>query len=180
MKKIIPAIILLLLIANSFWSCEKDDICSEETLTTPSVIVEFYDKDNRTVLKPVSNFRYSVGGAEADTLPNPPSSSALERIEVPLRTDTTATQWYFRLSTPITNGVNLNTDIVTFNYTANEIYVSRACGYRSTFTLNPDSDETPNPFVEDIPEQDGLWIRDISLEQPNVENENEVHVKIYY
>ena len=32
MKKIIPAIILLLLIANSFWSCEKDDIRSNAEL----------------------------------------------------------------------------------------------------------------------------------------------------
>ena len=180
MKKILPALLTALFIANLFWSCEKDDICAEGTPTTPSLIVEFYDKDNRTVLKPVTNFRYSVGGAEADTLPGAPDPSPLERIEVPLRTDATSTQWYFRLSTPVTNGVNLNTDIITFNYTTNEIYVSRACGYKTNFTLNPDTNENPTPVFEDVPEADGLWIQDVSLEQPNIENENEVHVKIYY
>ncbi len=179
MKENTAALLLALFIANFFWSCEKDDICAEGILTTPSLIIEFYDKDNRTVLKPVSDFKYYAEGMN-DTLPRAGEPTTFSRIEVPLRTNATSTQWAFRLSTPVTNGVELNTDLITFNYTTNEIYVSRACGYKTNFTLNPDLEESPNPAFEDSGENDGLWIQAVSLEEPNIENEDEVHVKIYY
>jgi hypothetical protein len=41
MKKIV-FITLSLLLAVSFWNCEKDDICAEGTPVTPRVIIEFY------------------------------------------------------------------------------------------------------------------------------------------
>jgi len=42
---------LALLLAVSFWNCEKDDICAETTPTTPKLVIEFYDNANPTVLK---------------------------------------------------------------------------------------------------------------------------------
>ena len=62
MKKIV-LITLSLLLALSFWNCEKDDICPEGTPATPRLIIEFYDAANPTVLKNVTNLRVQGLGA---------------------------------------------------------------------------------------------------------------------
>lgn len=175
MKKI-KAIAVALLIANSFWSCEKDDICADGTPTTPSLIVEFYNKDNRTEPKAVSNFAFYVPGMHDTIKP----TGSVTKIEVPLKTNALSTQWAFRLSTPITGGVIENTDLITFNYTTRDEYVSRACGYKTVFTLNPNTEAAPNPVLTDNEPQDNLWIQSFNVEQPNVIDENEVHFKIYF
>ena len=50
MKKLIITSIALV-IAFSFWNCEKDDICEDGTPTTPRMIIEFYDNLNPTAKK---------------------------------------------------------------------------------------------------------------------------------
>ncbi|NJM80828.1 MAG: hypothetical protein HC854_16675 [Flavobacterium sp.] len=62
-------------------------------------------------------------------------------------------------------------DIITFNYTKEDIYISRACGFRTVFNLN-DAD----PVITIVDD----WIKDIEVIQPSIENENETHVKIYF
>jgi hypothetical protein len=71
---------------------------------------------------------------------------------------------------------NDNIDIITMNYTRTTQYVSRACGYKLNFVLNPTNgfsftDATPN---------DGLWIQTMGIYQSTITNENEVHVKLYF
>src|SRR5690606_37853789 len=102
------------------------------------------------------------------------------RIEVPLRTDTTATTWNFRLGSSQLGEITYNTDVITFNYETKELYISRACGFKSYFTLNSQSGSTPQPVVIENPEgDDDLWMQDYTIEESNIENEDEVHVKIY-
>lgn len=175
MKKIIVIALLFLCTATAFWSCEKDDICAEGTPTTPSLIIEFYNNENRALPQPVSGFAYYVPGMP-DTLS---TEGSVSRIEVPLRTDAEATQWAFRLSTPVTGGFSFNTDLITFNYTTDRIYVSRACGFKTQFYLNAEAEGAPNPVITDATPADNLWIQDILVENPNIENEDEVHVKIF-
>ena len=57
MKKILS----LLLIAIILSSCEKDDICSDET--TPRLVVEFYDVANPSTVKNVFNLKVKADGA---------------------------------------------------------------------------------------------------------------------
>ncbi|WP_417355051.1 DUF6452 family protein [Flavobacterium sp.] len=176
MKKIITVFLLALLTAVGFWSCEKDDICAEGTATTPSLIIEFYNRDNRTDPKNVTYFSYF--SANLDTI-GPLNSE--NRIEVPLRTDTTATTWNFRLGSSQLGEITYNTDVITFNYETKELYISRACGFKSYFTLNSQSGSTPQPVVIENPEgDDDLWMQDYTIEESNIENEDEVHVKIYF
>ena len=49
------SILLVLLLAVSFWNCEKDDICAEGSGNTPFMVIEFYDIANPAVLKNVIN-----------------------------------------------------------------------------------------------------------------------------
>jgi len=177
MKKIV-FITLSLLLALSFWNCEKDDICAEGTPTTPRVIIEFYDAANPTVLKNVTNLRVEEFGTGEGVVFNenlPETSPARfltngNKIAIPLKTFADITQLDFILNHA---DASENTDTNTFNYGRIEEYISRACGFKTLFYLN----ET-NPI--ELTADGNNWIQNIEVLQPNIENENEVHVKIYF
>mgnify|MGYP006142754081 FL=1 len=167
MKKIV-LITLSLLLAFSFWNCEKDDICAEGTPTTPRVIIEFYDAANPTVLKNVTNLKVTE-----TNLTNGFGFSGVSKIQVPLRTNTEETILNFIQNGNDTNTTDDNTDEVIFNYVTQEVYISRACGYKMTFELDAIDGTVITPDTNN-------WIQNIIVNQPNIETENEIHVKIYF
>jgi hypothetical protein len=167
MKKI-AFITLSLLLAASFWNCEKDDICAEGTPVTPRVIIEFYNFTTPPVLENVTNL-----GVIEPTLSTGFSFTAVSKIQVPLKTSVDTTTLRFIQNGSDTDTTNDNIDVITFNYQRVDEYVSRACGFKTLFYLN----ET-NPVV--LTADGNNWIQNIVVTQPNIENENEVHVKIYF
>lgn len=175
MKKAVT-LLLAFIVANAFWSCEKDDICPEGTPTTPSIVVEFYNKDNRSQLRNVFNLRVQAENMEGP-LPAGNENNLFNgsTIDLPLRTDADVTTYLLTYNFTAT-GSPANTDKITFNYTRNELYVSRACGYKTLFYLN----ESPanGAVLEDT--GDNLWIAEVVIEKPNIEDENETHIRIYF
>ena len=167
MKKIV-FITLSLLLAVSFWNCEKDDICAEGTAVTPRLIIEFYDATNTTVLKSVTNL-----GVIEPTFTTGLSFTGVSKIEVPLRTTADLTSLNFIQNGSDSDTTNDNIDLLTFNYVRNDVYISRACGYKTVFYL-----DTTNPI--ELTADGNNWIQNIEVIQPNIETENEVHVKIYF
>lgn len=162
MKKYIVTC-LLLIFAISFWNCEKDDLCADGTVTTPQLVIEFYDATDNTLLKEVSGIAYFETSVN-DTL----TATSSSQILVPLKTN--ADQVTFNL---ILNGNDDDVsddieDSITFDYSREDIYISRACGYKTNFTLNTVTLNSNN------------WINNYSIEQPSITNEDEVHVKIYF
>lgn len=168
MKKIF----LLLLIIVCTTSCEKDDICDAATSTTPRLIVQFYDISNPTVLKNVTNLGIISNGFALL------SFTGVSKIEVPLKTtlDTTTFSFIQNGGEGDTNTTNDNTDVITINYSRDEVFVSRACGYKTVFTLN-----SANGFLRtDAIPLDGLWIQNFTIVTSNIATENEIHVKLYF
>ncbi|BCY29535.1 DUF6452 family protein [Flavobacterium okayamense] len=172
MKKIVTPL-LLLIFAVSFWNCEKDDICAEGTVTTPRLVIEFYDVASPTTLKNVTNLRVEESGTGIGVVFNTALAETdanrylinSNKIEIPLKTFADQSQFDFKLNYgDTTNEVN---DIITIDYSREDIYISRACGYKTNFTLSNFNFETN-------------WISNATIEQTNVINENEVHVKIYF
>jgi hypothetical protein len=75
-----------------------------------------------------------------------------------------------------TNPASVFTDKIQINYTRTNVFVSRACGYKTIFTLKP-----TNPIVHTaVPTTTDKWMRYISVEKSNIENENETHLKIFF
>ncbi|UGS24489.1 DUF6452 family protein [Flavobacterium channae] len=176
MKKIV-LITLSTLLALSFWNCEKDDICAEGTPVTPRLIIEFYDATDRTELKNVTDLRVEEFATDNgvvfnenidETLPARYLSNS-NKIAIPLKTFDINSKFDFILNY---GNPSENADAVSFSYDKEDIYISRACGYKTIFNL---TDNDPNTFPTS-----GYWIQDIEVIQPNIENENEVHVKIYF
>jgi len=168
MKKIV-FIILSLLLAVSFWNCEKDDICAEGTPVTPRVIIEFYDATATETLKNVTNLLVIEPTFSEGLSP----FNGASKIAVPIKTNATTTTLNFIQNGGDTNVANDNIDAITFNYSTKNVYVSRACGYKTLFQLN-----TVNPII--LTSDANNWIQNIIVTQPNIENENEVHIKIYF
>lgn len=159
-----------MIVLFSFSGCEKDDICDANTSTTPRLVIEFYDINNPSVLKTVTNLEV-IGEGMTEALISGNNKST---ISIPLKTTENTTSYRFILNSG-TSSIQ-NEDQIKFDYTHENLYVSRACGYKTIFTLNP-----INPYTHtDATLADGLWIKAISIEKSNIENESKTHVKIYF
>lgn len=173
MKK---TLLLLLFFAFTFSSCEKDDICDANTPTTPRLVLEFYDFLNPSVLKNVSNLKVVDEGMTDGILFNGSQTTNGNTISIPLKTVGTTTTYSFTLNSGNANPALVDEDIIKFDYTTQELFVSRACGYKTIFTLDP-----TNPYKHtDATAANQKWIKFISVEKSNLENENETHIKIFF
>ncbi|MDD5152084.1 MAG: DUF6452 family protein, partial [Flavobacterium sp.] len=175
-------IIILLLIATfSFSSCEKDDICDANTSTTPRLVIDFYDITTPSLLKKVTNLKVIGDGAPEGIVFSTATDGSqyltnASSISIPLKIDADTTTYSFILNYENANPTLINEDKITFNYTRDNLFVSRACGFKTVFLLN-----TTNPYIHsDATIPDLLWIKAISVEKNNIDNENETHIKIFF
>ncbi len=162
--------IFLVCLIFSLLSCEKDDICDENTATTSKVVIEFYDFLNQENLKNVNQLIIKeVNQTVAfDTI------DGVSTVSLPLRTSDDITKYSLVLNSD--DDDLTNEDLIEFNYTRNQVYVSRACGYKTVFNLND-----VNGIVHtDSATNDLKWIKIIAIEDLIIENENETHIKIYF
>ncbi|TDD94120.1 DUF6452 family protein [Flavobacterium cellulosilyticum] len=177
MKKIIT---LILIAMFSISSCEKDDICDANTPTTPRLIIEFYDINNSTILKNVTNLKVIGKGKTEGIIFNTSTTDSKyltngTKISIPLKTDMDSATYQFILNSGNANASLIDTDEVTFNYTRKDIFVSRACGFKTVFSLN-----LTNPYTQTaVPATKPKWMY-ISVDKSNIENENETHIKVYF
>jgi len=169
MKKIL---LLLVAIACASSGCEKDDICDSNTATTPRLIIEFNDINNPSLSKNVPNLAI-IGEGSTEYI----AFNGVSRIEVPLKLSSDVTRYKFILNYGNTvNPASINEDNLEFRYTRNNIFISRACGYKTIFVL-----DNQNPYtLTDAATADQLWIQNITLLQPNILNENETHLQISF
>ncbi|MEZ4797333.1 MAG: DUF6452 family protein [Flavobacteriaceae bacterium] len=162
---------LLILLIFFVYKCEKDDICSAETGTTPKLILRFYDISDEEETKQVPNLLvYGINDANEIVLFDHIGTTAINKdsIAIPLRTDGNATR--FVLHRDFEGNDTGNIDVITANYIGEDIYVSRACGYKTIYNalaldLEPDSDN---------------WVINSEIINRTVENETTAHVKIFH
>ena len=175
MKKLLTVLAVLCL-AVSQTNCERDDICDGKTETTPRLVVEFYDFNVPDEPKSVTNLDLQAIGN--DSIIKFPTA---DKIMIPLRTDADAVTYNLTLNSDEDPATTPYTDKLEFNYSRNNVYVSRACGYKTVFALNNDPSLPDAYILNDVPLQaDGNWIRNIVIDTYNLESENETHIRIYF
>jgi len=163
-------IIPFLLIAALSISCERDDICPDATPTTPRLIIDLLDALNPDTKKNVFDL-VVIGVDNDDFLPDYIFQDTDDLI-LPLRTDDNTTEYILIKGASVNdNGtpndntddfVDGNQDRITLNYSREEVFVSRACGFKTIFknvtlTIVQDGDNwmlsreplTDNQSVED-------------------------------
>lgn len=145
-------------------ACEKDDICIESEIGTPRIILSFYDKTNKTLKKPVENLLIK-GIEREDTL----DIFSGDSIAIPLRNNSNFSKYEFILNA---GGENSNNDTIHFEYSRYDLYINRACGFKSNYILN---DPPAKLFNIDSP-----WIEQILKLKDTILNENNAHLAIYH
>jgi hypothetical protein len=159
-------------------SCERDDICSATTPTTPKAIVTFYDVANQESLKSVQGLRVIGEGQESpvSTL----NVVTTDSIAIPLRTNMNSTTFVFHKNYTIDDNdtpdddsddiIGGNPDTLTITYDPEEIYVSRACGFKTVF----------RNFSIVLEDDGDNWIQTFTNVSDNltIENEEQAHINI--
>lgn len=176
MKKIIILLLASLVVTN----CEKDDICANETATTPRLYIEFYNKNNPNNRKNATKF--VAQGVGNDNILSDYNIVTTNKVYLPLKTNENQTQYTLYRNYAINDNdtpddesddyIEGNPDIVTINYITKQVYVSRACGYKTIFenvTIHIENDSSN-------------WI-EYTLPNTNnepVSNESEAHFNLYH
>ncbi|UOY05917.1 DUF6452 family protein [Muricauda sp. SCSIO 64092] len=174
MNRFFPVLLLLLLITH-FASCEKDDICVEGD--TPLLVIGFYDVLDTLEFKSVPTLR--IKAIDNDSILSDSEAygfgdraNSPDSIFVPLRIMEPTTQFELISGSSSTEDIDEtgNRDTLTFTYTVNEEFISRACGFIANF------DELDT--IRQVSAED--WIKRISISEKNVERSNAIHVKIFH
>lgn len=170
--------VLAILIILTGLSCERDDICSENTPTTPSLVIRFYNVDDQEQTKQVRLLTVNGIDSEGNPLDDIVSSISTDSIVLPLRFQNegviTTSRFQLIKDSDFDSDTNpntfSNTDVIEVSYTPQFIYVSRACGYKSIFN------NLQNTLIID-PDN---WIFGYNIINSTLENENTAHIILYH
>lgn len=149
MKKVLFIIGVIIILS----SCEKDDFCTQ-TPVTPNLILRFYDNANRSTLKATTGLH--VWAANKDSIF---VNIATDSIAIPLNSATSQTVYN------LSEGNIVNQ--LTIDYNVKNEYVSRSCGFKSTFE---------NVTIS----SNNTWINDIQIATTTINNQNTAHVQVYH
>lgn len=132
---------LFLILIISYYGCERDDLCPETTPTTPSLIISSFDINEQGSKKTI--FGLTVKGEGVNNFLEGYKKVSRDSIVLPLNTIGSTSVYKFYSNSDIDdNGTPLdesddivsgNEDIITISYTTENVFVSRACGYKTVF-----------------------------------------------
>ena len=172
-------------------SCERDDICAEATQTTPALSVEFRDVINDDDLKSVRRLRViaideNQNAIDTLSLENAdPSAVILPLLIGPENTNDNVeniitTRYILEENSDLADDddeeTSSNIVILEISYTNEFVYVSRACGFKSIFRLQP----TTGARILPADDEDDQWAVRTVIENELIENENEAKVLILH
>lgn len=155
--------------------CERDDICPEDISTTPRLILEFFDVSNQENNKNVPRL-FVQGVGNTVPLSDYDGDAAASAVELPLKTDENSTTFRFIRDYMVDDEGNItgNEDLITINYITENVYVSRACGFKTIYrAVSVEFGE------EDIADR---WIRIVQAVNDNqsIEDETTTHFKFFH
>jgi hypothetical protein len=157
--------ILLIWVILSLNGCTKDDLCPEETPTTPLLIFTFKNVLNPLLAKTATNLTIET---DEETPVVYVTNISTDSIGVPLRTGVDNIRYSFIRNKGETNEI---IDTYEFNYERTDVYVNRACGFKTTYqglTARKEDEGIVN------------WILNLNILKTTVEDETEAHITILH
>ena len=151
----------LLLVLLLIIGCEPDDICIEGSKGTDELIIIFHDIDKPDNRKEIQNLNVvgSINENDFETLVFTTSDS----ITLPLRKFSSSTNYEFVLNDDNT----MIADELTIFYTPNDIFINRACGFKTIFEELNVSYSTN-------------WIKNIVILNNTLSDNNNANIKILH
>lgn len=148
----------ILVLLSSFilvLSCEKDDICIEDT--TPNLILKFVDFDNDTIVKQITIDSIKALNA---TIIESFNDAERDSISIPLNFNENTTTYEI--------SANGTSDTIVFNYHRNDVFISRSCGYITIFE-DLEIERTTNH-----------WIKGFTINYTTIDNDTISHISIFH
>ena len=145
-------------------SCEPDDICLSSIEDTPKLILGFYDQ-NTGELKEVNNLKIQgLSNQEIYTY------QTIDSIGIPLKNSENLTVYTLTKDFNENTSNSGNEDKIYFNYNYNWNYISRACGFITTYDIQ-------DIIIKNDYEN---WILNTEIIETNIIDEKNIHVKIFH
>ena len=140
-----------------FLSCEKDDICIEGSENTNRVTIGFIDNESKN---PTGINLSLIKGVNNDSIISEEFSGA--ELKLPLMVNSNQTEYILEQN-------EIRDTLIIFHQTKHQ-YLNRSCGFKSNFLIKSDTK---------IIKESG-WIREISIVQDSIFNEEKTNIFIHY
>ena len=140
-----------------FLSCEKDDICIEGSENTNRVTIGFIDNESKN---PTGINLSFIKGVNNDSIISEGFSGA--ELKLPLMVNSNQTKYILEQ--------NEVRDTLIILHQTNHLYLNRSCGFKSNFLIKSETE---------IIKESG-WIREISIVQDSIFNEEKTNIFIHY
>ena len=140
-----------------FLSCEKDDICIEGSENTNRITIGFIDNESKNLTGINLNF---IKGINNDSILSESFSGS--ELKLPLMVNSNETKYILEQ--------NKVKDTLIIYHQTSHLYLNRSCGFKSNFLIKPDTE---------ILKESG-WIREISIVQDSIFNEENTNIFIHY
>ena len=140
-----------------FLSCEKDDICIEGSENTNRVTIGFIDNESKN---PTGINLSLIKGVNNDSIISEKFSGA--ELKLPLMVNSNQTKYILEQN-------EIRDTLIIFHQTSH-LYLNRSCGFKSNFLIKSDTE---------IIKESG-WIREISIVQDSIFNEEKTNIFIHY
>ena len=139
-----------------FLSCEKDDICIEGSENTNRITIGFIDNESKNLTGISLSF---IKGINNDSIIE---SFSGNELKLPLMVNSNETKYILEQN-------EVKDTLIIFHQT-NHLYLNRSCGFKSNFLIKSDTE---------IIKESG-WIREISIVQDSIYNEEKTNIFIHY
>ena len=140
-----------------FLSCEKDDICIEGSDNTNRVTIGFIDNESKN---PTGINLSFIKGVNNDSIISEGFSGA--ELKLPLMVNSNQTKYILEQ--------NEVRDTLIILHQTSHLYLNRSCGFKSNFLIKSETE---------IIKKSG-WIREISIVQDSIFNEEKTNIFIHY
>ena len=140
-----------------FLSCEKDDICIEGSENTNRITIGFLENESKNPKGINLSF---IKGVNNDSIISEAFSGA--ELKLPLMVNSNETKYILEQN-------EVRDTLIIFHQT-NHLYLNRSCGFKSNFLIKSDTE---------IIKESG-WIREISIVQDSIYNEEKTNIFIHY
>ena len=117
----------LILILFFLIACEPDDICLESNTDTPNLIIKFVDSFSGET-KSVNNLKIKGINKNEDFF-----LGTVDSISIPLNNYENTSSFSFIKDFDSNQS---NDDLIYFNYSRNNVYISRSCGYKTEYEID--------------------------------------------
>lgn len=140
-----------------FLSCEKDDICIEGSENTNRITIGFLENESKNPKGINLSF---IKGVNNDSIISEAFSGA--ELKLPLMVNSNETKYILEQN-------EVRDTLIIFHQT-NHLYLNRSCGFKSNFLIKSKTE---------IIKESG-WIREISIVQDSIFNEEKKNIFIHY